>query len=286
LSNSVLGSWVDHSVPWKPHSAVGLKLCGRPRQVVGQFLRVPKPLPMEALGGSWHVFDEEAWQDACREAVAFSDVFFTPNAGDSELHRVRAKLGKQMSVTALCIEIYVLIKAGTAKAEWRRYLGRSQQQVWQTRPLVGRRFESSRFVDKTLEFWASLENIIIKLRASNGLAEAQLAGLFFRLASSAAVHWDVGAVVLEAVCRSGGSKATPPRSTCGQPASCRRTLLATPLLMPWRSKGRERPESHRATVAVICRSLLPAGWSRSGCCMCTNDSLRAWPRHLGRHRLP
>ena len=164
----------DLEVPWGPHCAVRLQMLARLRAVQCRRLIVPRPFPIDefaASGGG--AMDSLQWARSLEwagsriewgSAVGVPDLQpqqFVPPTADppsssggmhdahdndrSDLMLDSMLLGSRFSMISIAAEHYVCIKSGLCDSGIDRYIGRGQYPRLETKPLVCRSVEASRF---------------------------------------------------------------------------------------------------------------------------------------------
>ena len=158
-------------VPWGPHWAVQLKIKAVLRSVQCRQLVVPRPLPLDVLGGTVP-FEAGGWSlalvrtdELIDSRISTGRVLGVPCCGvpcgvSASMGIDRADLGARLAKLSLAYEIYVCDAVGIPRDEQRKSIGRAQHPRFSMKPVVKRNFASSRYACPKSDFWATVQHML------------------------------------------------------------------------------------------------------------------------------
>ncbi len=166
--------------PWRPHISWILSPYFRPRQVVGNFLIKPMPLPMSEANTQYaknrsevnQIVWQNAWNVSFRKlskarAQSGISILGSPPREllddpkfKGEYTDISIQCGEDLAASSLATEIFVLNIAGIDPKGRHKYIGRSQYPKFRRKPVPPRVAKGSRYYDKDLQNCVSVVNAL------------------------------------------------------------------------------------------------------------------------------
>ena len=171
---------VVHEGPWAPHHALRIVVNNRPMTLQAQYLKVPKPLPMQlaikryeelapnAVEELWNSSIQDAKQTLCewdtRTGFAImgrpSPALTKDTKYSKQYLADSVKAGEELALAALSTEKFVLSLAEVPKAEQYKFLGRSQFPRFVTQPLISKCRANYLYLDPLLNILYETHSIL------------------------------------------------------------------------------------------------------------------------------
>jgi len=169
---------IDKEAPWTPHLGLNIWLHCRPRALTHTVIRVPKPLPIDALQKSMEedAWDAERWNAAAvraeqdlegREHGLIGEIpvelLDDPKFNVGSHMSAAVDNGRDFALWSRTMEIYVLESAKVPLKEHAQFLGRGQGLQRRTVPIVHRTFWAQSHSESAAAYWSCVTNNLKEL---------------------------------------------------------------------------------------------------------------------------